>query len=143
MGFGRIGGAEMTKYEDKRISTDIDPIDNSGEDRFDELTISSIKPVHNIVIQSPNGKSLTIDYGGSKLVVTGDLEYDKAAEQFFNALKKYFKAAIKSDIEKLKSSLLDLNLMNTKVSEWTSEDMKDAITIKKSDFERIFAEVEK
>ena len=65
----------------------------------DKKGFSKIEPTHTIVIVSPKGKKLTLDFNGSKLKTYGDLKPDKAAEQFFKALDWFFQGAIKKQLK--------------------------------------------
>jgi len=62
-----------------------------------KFNMKSIEPTHTIVICSPENKTLTLDFNGEKLKTYGDLEYDKAAEIFFNSLDSFFQLRLQKE----------------------------------------------
>ena len=59
--------------------------------------IMSVTPSATIIIESPTGKKLTLDFETDKLIVIGDLEPDEAAQVFIEALDNMFFKRILED----------------------------------------------
>ncbi len=74
-----------------------DYVDTSMFDN--DMAIQDITPAHSIIINNPEGKELSIDFSGDKVIVTGELEYDEAAKLFFEALDSYFQDVIDKKVE--------------------------------------------
>ncbi len=60
-------------------------------DKFKDMQLKDIKFSNTIMIVSPSGKKLTLDFNGDELKTYGDLKFDEASKIFFNCLNNFFK----------------------------------------------------
>ena len=76
------------------------------------INITEIKPDYCITI-SKDDKSLTLDFNTGKLIVKGNMPYDKASEMFFNVLNQFFSGNFISRKE-VKEAIENMKFYNVK-----------------------------
>jgi len=115
---------------------------------YEGLNIKKIEPNHTIVIHSPSGKELILDFNGTRLKTSGDLKPDKAAKLFFDSLDWFFREAIENSKKEPKKSLSDKKLKAFKMIgtynhevNYKEEDVKEAVRKLKEEFTDEFADV--